>query len=135
MGGGNIFVKERNMQNRVRWTIVALILCGLGFSVILTRAQREQYGPPPLLLSSEQQERAEHWKSVLNEYFETTYRPLSTSVNQDLESLKNQLGGEYSLTKEQVERIRWLHEQLGATVAVVEARQDEGRTNYGPYPV
>lgn len=123
------------MRNRDWWSIIALILVVAGLAVITTLAQLEQFGPPPPRLSSEQQERTEHWKSVLNDYFETSYRPVNTSVTQDLENLENQLGDEYTLTKEQVERIQWFHEQHAATVAAVEARQDEGRTNYGPYPI
>lgn len=123
------------MRNHNWCSFYALILAVAWLAIITTLAQKEQSGPPPPRLSSEQQERAEHWRSVLNDYFESSYRPVNTSVTQDYESLSNRLGDEYALTKEQVERIQWFHEQHAATVAAIEARQDEGRTNYGPYPI
>lgn len=121
-------------EKRDREIAILALLLFLAVSVVFfTPAQREQTGPPPPRLNAKQQERAERWKNVFNDYFESSYRPVNKSVTQDLEGLSNQLGDGYTLTKEQVKRLQWFHDQHGATVAAVEVRQDQGR--YGPYPV
>ena len=111
--------------------LLAVVILAISFPMV----QRKQVAPSPVRLTQEQQQRADSWKRVLNEYFQNSYRPPSTSVMQDLATLQKRLGQQYRLDKDQVQRIRWLHEQLGAKVVAAEARQDEGRTNYPPYPV
>lgn len=109
---------------KVVWVLVVVLLTAGLYRLFAKEESKLPTRPKTPALNIQQRKAANHWRLVLTEGLDKTYRPTRKTTDEDFEAVRNRLDEGYIVTKPQINVLRHFIETTDAEVDTITARID-----------